>query len=156
MAYTTKDKVKSLFRDIDIQATGTAIVETELDEFISDADVEIDSKLYPYYVTPITGTESLKIVGMISKYKAAHTVKTVLEAKAELSDKEQEVQINLGKRADMLLNDLLPKWNASAKRWEPAVMILPDAVTKESSPQTSSIFSSSSNTAVITKGGNNW
>ena len=51
-----------MFRDIDIQATDTVVIDSEVTDFITEADAVIDGLLYPYYVTPITGAESLKIV----------------------------------------------------------------------------------------------
>lgn len=157
MAYTDSDKVKSMFREIKIEASDTVILTSEVDEFIAEVDAEIDAKLDAYYVTPITGANSLLIVGKISKLKVAHTIKTILEMQAETSDTEQDVQINLDKKAEKMLQDLLPQYNKSAKRWEKAIMPLPDAEMKDFPPSGASLFSyNSDQSATIEKGGDNW
>jgi len=156
MAYTTEAKVKAMFRGIDIEAADTVITDSTLADFISEADAEIDGKLNAYYVTPITGTEALKIVGKISKLKVAHVIKGILEVTQPNLDQVQGLQGNLDKQADDLLKDALPKWNKGAKRFDVPVMRLTDAGTKDISPISGSVFKSSEHTPTIIKGGNNW
>ena len=151
-----------MFRSIKIVAdtgdenTNTAITEEEVAEFIAEADAEIDGKLFDYYATPITGASSLLIVGQISKLKVAHTIKTILEATTQFSDKEQEVQTNLEKKANAMLLDIIPCYDQKADRWTEPKIQLSDASRKATSPKTDSLFSASSNTATIVKGGGNW
>ena len=162
MAYTTEAKIKGMFRNIQIlAATGTeendtAITLEEVATFISEADAEIDAKLNLYYVTPVTGVESLKILSTISTYKVSHRIKTILELVQPVSDKEQQVQTNLEMKASALLEDVIPHYDAQYKVWKPAVAKLPDAVEKEYAPSTGSIFSSAVNVPIFTKGGDNW
>ena len=81
MAYTTLAKVKSMFRSISIEAetgnedTNTVVTSEEVDEFILEADSEINSKLSDYYDTPITGAESLVIIGQISNAESGPALK---------------------------------------------------------------------------------
>ena len=161
--YTTKDKVLSMFRDIRVEATDTVITDSEIAQFISEADAEINAKLNKFYQTPIDSgdsPESFLILGRISKLKVAHTMKTILEMQKQSSDKEQDVQTNLEKKADQLLSDLLPTFNTKANRWDDAIMPLPDAVAKALSPTTDGLFNSNSlNTStepVFKKNGDNW
>lgn len=163
MAYTTVEKVKRMFRHIKIEAPSgtesqdTAITTEDVAEFIIDADAEIDAKLSEFYVTPITGVESLKHIGTISKYKVAHIIKTVLEAQTEFSDREQDVQINLGKKADMMLNALLPKC-INGKMIDSQVNLI-DAERKAVGPDNGSVFGANFagvRDSVIKKGGDNW
>lgn len=162
MAYTTVDKVKAMFRGIRIEPdtgdeqTNTAITEETLLEWIDEVDAEINGFLYDYYQTPITGQNALLIIGRIAKYKVAHIVKTVLEAKDELSDKNQEVQTNLEKKAMMMLDQIIPHWDDKCCEWIDPRINLQDAVMKEVSPKTAGVFSSSSHNPVIKKGGDNW
>lgn len=164
MGYTTVAKIKSMFRNIDIEAatetpsTDTVITTEEVEQFIVDADAWIDNVLYPYYTTPITGTESLKVVDTISRYFAAHTIKGILELTKQTSDKEQDVQGNLGKRAKAMLDKLIPKRvkTAQGTQWVDAEAPLSDAPKKSVPPVNASLITSSSNTAVFTKGGANW
>ena len=162
MPYTTVDAVKTMFRKIAIRPdTGdedqnTVITEETLAEWIDEVDAEINGLLFDYYETPITGTEALKVIGRISKYKVAHIVKTVLEAKDELSDKDQAVQTNLEKKAMELLDQIIPHWDAKCCEWVDPRLQLPDATRKEIRPRTGSTFRSSKNDPVIKKGGDNW
>jgi len=166
MAYTTVDKVKSMFRKISVKAdtgdekTNTVLTIEEVDEFILETDAMIDCRLEKYYTVPITGVESLKIVGMISKFFVAETVKGILKVDVR-SDKTQDVQGNLGKKAEKLLNDLLPMFNKTAKRWEAALCILSDANSLSSPPDSGSVFSTqvpvntNDRRRIIIKGGSN-
>lgn len=132
-AYTTQAKVEALFRDIDIKAaTGnpandTVITNEEMIEMIDEVSAEIDAKLCRYYVVPITGTESLVVVGKIARLKVAHLIKTIMESTSEQSDKVQEVQTNLEKKADKMLEMLLPQFNVTLKAFQEPQMKLADA-----------------------------
>jgi len=160
MAYTTKALVQSMFRNLAVEATGTVVIDSEMTQFIEDADAEIDAKLGQYYVTPITGTESLKIVGVISRYKAAHVIKTILEVNEQRSDNEtQDVQTNLDIKANRLLADLLPKFNRTSKRYDKPAMPLPDAEALGMPPESATLFSTQTTSETVptfTKGGDNW
>lgn len=163
MGYTTIASVKRMFRSIKIEAeTGTASQDTaitneDVEEFIIDADAEIDSKLSEFYKVPITGVEALKYVGVISKYKVAHVIKTVLEAQSQTSDRELDVQTNLSKKADELLNALLPKY-VNGKLVDSQVN-LTDAVKTAVGPDSGSVFGTNYagvRESQIKKGGGNW
>ncbi|MCP3684540.1 MAG: hypothetical protein GY861_17885 [bacterium] len=162
MAYTTLAKVKSMFRGITIEAdtgdeqTNTAVTTEDVDDFIAEVDAEINGLLSDYYVTPITGTEALLVIGRIAKYKVAHIIKTILEAREELSDKNQEVQTNLEKKANMMLDQIIPTWDSDCCEWVDPRLQLADAVRKTISPKTGAVFGSSKNVATIKKGGDNW
>lgn len=166
MAYTTLAQIKSMFRQIQIEddtgsdATSTVVTTEDVTQFIADADAEIDATLAEYYIVPITGTESLKYINVISKYKVAQVIKTILEAKVELSDRDQEVQTNLGKQADKMLAALVPQYK-NGKMIDPQVQ-LTDAPRTEISPKGGSVFginyatSSPARSHTIKKGGDNW
>lgn len=160
MAYTTVVLVQSMFRKLSIGA-GTVITSTEVDQFILEADAEIDAKLTRYYEVPVTGAESLKIVGTISRNKVAHLIKTILEVDSQKSELQQDVQTNLEKKAEALLQDLLPQFNARADRWEEPIMPLPDATTKPTAPGTANQWNShtlndDTKKPQFKKGGLNW
>lgn len=161
MAYTTEAKIKSMLRDIIISAT-SVVTTSDVTEFISESDAVIDAKLSPHYTTPITGVEALKLVGLVSKLMVAHTIKTILETVDQKSDKVQDVQTNLGKKAEKMLDDMIPWYNEDADRWEEALIPLTDAVRRDRSPKTASIFRSQRTgkvpalAATIIKGGDNW
>ena len=162
MPYTTVEKVKSLFRDIEIEATtgtpanDTVVTTEEVDEMISEVDAEIDAKLSDHYEVPITGTESLKIIGKISRLKVAHLIKTILESTAELSDRNQEVQTNLEKKAEKMLMDVIPRWDEKCCEWVDPIMQLTDATRTEKSPKSGNLFKANTTTRSIKRGGDNW
>lgn len=157
MAYTTKALVQSMFRNLKIEVTGTVVTDDEVAQFIEDADAWINAKLKTYYTVPITGLESLKIVGVISRYRVAHTIKGILELTEPKSDKVQLIQGNLGKEAVAMLEELIPHYNCKCKRWENAKTPLPDEAMVAFPPKSGSV--TSYNTVLkptFTKGGNNW
>lgn len=168
MAYVTVDQIKSMFRRIKIEAdtgdesTNTVVTTEEVDEFIAETEAVLNAKLSEYYETPITGTESLLIVRKIVRMKVAHIIKGILEVTDAESDKKQDVQGNLDKQADKLIEKLLPQCDPCKKEFQPPILPLPDAVTKDFSPRNGSLFSSHTSKAVptpkptVTKGGNNW
>lgn len=162
MAYTTVAKVKTMFRDIQIEAatgdpeTETAVTTETVDELISEHDAFIDGKLNEFYVTPITGVSSLIIVGRISKLLVAHDIKMILEAVEQTSDKKQDVQGNLRMQALKVLNSLIPQWDPKCCEYIDAEFPLPDAGARETSPKSGAISSSNSGTVTIKKGGDNW
>ena len=156
MAYTTKALVQSMFRNLKVEATGTVITDDEITQFIEDADAWIDAKLKRYYEVPITGTESLKIVGVISRYRVAHTIKGILELTEQKSDKVQDVQGNLGKQAAIMLEELIPHYNCKCKRWEDAKAPLPDTDLKPIPPVASSVTKAPTTPRTFYRGGNNW
>jgi len=163
MGYTTLAKIKSQFRQIQIEAeTGdedqdTVITEEDITLWISESDAQIDATLGSYYITPITGSEALKIMSTISTYLVSHRIKTILELDTQVSDKKQEVQTNLEKKAEKMLSNLMPKFNAKTGGWDEPIMIISDATKRATSPDSSSIFSYNNNqSATFKKNGNNW
>ena len=162
MAYTTVAKVKTMFRgiafdpDTGIPENNSAITEETVTEWIDEVDAEINGFLSDYYAVPIVGPEALKIIGRISKYKVAHIAKTVLESLTESSDKNQVVQTNLEKKANDMLDQIIPHWDEKCCEWIDPRIQLVDAGRTEIGPKSGSVFNSNRGTAVIVKGGNNW
>lgn len=164
MAYATVDQIRSMFRQIKISAatgddsTETVVTTEDVDEFIEEVESELNAKLSLYYITPITGTESLKIMRRIVRMKVSHIIKGVLEVQD--AEKTQDVQADLDKKANKMIETLLPQENPVTRITDPPKMPLPDADVKETSPRNGSLFKTSvSGTTVeptITKGGNNW
>jgi len=128
----------------------------DVTRWIDEVDAEINGLLVDYYVVPITGVESLKIIGRISTYKVAHIVKTVLEATTESSDKNQEVQTNLEKKAMKMLDQIIPTFDSKVNRWLDPRLQLQDSTRKQKTPKSGNLFNSNRGTNTITKGGDNW
>lgn len=152
MAYTTKDLVKAMFRGLNTGASGSVITDAKLDDWIAQQDAYINGRLAQYYSTPIDPSASpisSKILELVSTYKVAHMVKTVLEVTVQNSDKVQEVQTNLDKKADKMLDEMLPSKDAPPK------LKLPDAVVLGVSPDVA-VMNLQARGGTFTKGGNNW
>lgn len=154
MAYTTEAAIKAEVRGLEVSAD-TVVTTSDIADWIAQTDAYINGRLASYYVTPITGDLSLAIVKTIATYKIAHRVKNKLELTESNSDKKQEVQANLDKQAERMLDQLLPKMEGGAMR-EP-ILKLPDAVLVLKSPDSGAISTyNKNNTAVFIKGGDNW
>ena len=161
MAYTTVEKIKALFRDIEIEPTtgtpadDTVITEEEVDDMIAEVDAEIDAKLFDHYEVPIVGPESLKIVGKISRLKVGHMIKMILENTEQVSDRPQDPP-NWDKMANDLCMKIIPTWDDKCCEWVDPTHQLIDAVRKEKSPKAGNLFNSNKTTRVIKRGGENW
>ncbi len=70
MAYSTKDNVESEFKNVTFDAT-SKVTETEVDEFIAEADLTVDSFLSRRYVVPVTGVQTLILVRKFSRQLTA-------------------------------------------------------------------------------------
>jgi len=162
MAYTTVDKVKSMFRDIQIDlATGnpeteTAVTIETVNDLIADHDAFIDGRLFDFYDVPITGTNALIIVGRISKLLVAHDIKLILESTDANTDKNKDVQGNLRDQALKLLSSIMPTWDSFSEKYIDPKVNLVDASMKEISPKGAGVMASNNGTVIIKKGGDNW
>jgi len=162
--YAAVADIQSMFRKLDIEDdtsnedTNTVITTEEVNQFIDEEEALLNATLSTYYDTPITGTDSVLIVKKIIKMKVAHVIKGILEVVDAEADLQSEVQGNLDLKANKIIQCLLPQVNKTTKSTDRPKTPLPDAVAKDTSPESSNIFKS--NTAVaqptFTKGGNNW
>lgn len=157
MAYTTKELVQAMVRDLKItlaaDTSPTVVTEEKITEWISQQDAYINGRIASYYSIPVVQADSpisFEILKLIATYKVTHMVKTVLELTSENSDKQQDVQTNLDKKAEKMLDNLIPQ------KGEPPVLKLPDAPMLETSPENAALFSLEAQTPTFTKGGNNW
>ena len=160
MAYTSLAQIKSMFRGITIasdtgdESTNTVITTEDVTQFIADADAEIDARISDYYTTPVTGTEALKYLNVISKYKVAHIINGILHTDSE-RDINQES--SLGVKADKLLESLAPQFKNN--EWVDPKVQLTDAARTQRGPKSGSTFGinySGVRTPTIKKGGGNW
>jgi len=153
MSYTSQSAVISEIRGLEVD-TDTVVTTSDISEWITQADAYINGRLSAYYETPITGSEALSIVKTIATYKVVHRVKNKLELTSENSDKKQDVQANLDRQAEKMLEQLLPKMESGALR-EP-ILKLPGATVVSRSPETAAISSYQALTPTFEKGGDNW
>ena len=106
MAYSLNFDVIDEFKSID--TTNGAITTAKIDEWISQADAYIDSRVGLRYETPITGTEALKVVKWISIGLTAQRIAHVLETKSIVPVGDQAIPKNLiedaEKKLEMIVN----------------------------------------------------
>lgn len=105
MAYVTPAQIAAEFKSMTIGATGP-VNTTNLADFIAQADAEINSRLAVKYSTPITGTEALIIMQMISTYLVKARIQSILRVKTGKEDPDQDTADNLRKIAITLLDQL--------------------------------------------------
>lgn len=110
MAYCTDDEVSSEFKDIVFSAT-SPVTDTEVTEFVSQASAEIDSIISNRYTTPVTGTESLKVLKQICIWLVKARIVGVLRIKNVSDKSDQDVgSLNYRKEAlDRLKNIAIGK-----------------------------------------------
>lgn len=153
MAYTDQASIVREIRGLEV-STDTVVTTADLTAWIAETDAYINGRLSNYYSTPIEATEALSIVKTIATFKVAHRVKMKLELTSENSDKKQDVQANLDKQAERMLDQVLPKIENGALR-DP-LLKLPGATMLSRSPDQAAISSYTSLTPTFTKGGDNW
>lgn len=161
-AYTDVNKVKSLFRSIKILAdtgnekTNTVVTIEEVDEFISEVEALMNARLSKCYDMTTVGAESIKILGMVARYKVADIIKGIMELTTANSDKTtQNVTGDWGKKAKMLMDQICPLNNCGECVEKPKVP-LPDTDMLLSAPETANRVSGTTGVATFQRGKDNW
>jgi len=88
MAYSINTDIQAEFKNLTYSSNG--ITSAEVDEYIAQEDAYIDGIVGRKYNTPITGTNSLKIVKTISVQLVAARVKRILAVKTGIPETEQD------------------------------------------------------------------
>jgi phage gp36-like protein len=89
MAYCTVDNVKKEFKQLDITST-TALKTASIEEFIEEADAEIDAIIGVRYTVPVTAGNALVLCRMMSRALVRERVAGVLAIKSGNQKKEQD------------------------------------------------------------------
>ena len=107
MAYSTVALVISEFKSITIDST-TQVTDTEVTQWIVEADAYIDGRIGLLYTTPVTASISLEILKSISIGLVAQRVAYAMEIKSITAKGDQYVPKNLieqaEKRLEMIVN----------------------------------------------------
>lgn len=91
MAYTTKDEIQADFKDTTFDSTSN-VKDTEVTQFIVEADSLINSYVSAKYVVPVTAGEGLQTLKLFSRCLVTARIKKLLEVKQEKnSDANQNV-----------------------------------------------------------------
>lgn len=85
MAYCTRDNVTSVFKNLNVEASGTAIIQSELDDWIDEAGAYIDSYIGSRYALPVTGASTLLLLRGICVDLVAYKVAVTLNLKNDRS-----------------------------------------------------------------------
>lgn len=93
MAYSLNSDVIDEFKNID--TTNGRITTAKIDEWIDQADAYIDSRIGLIYETPVTGTESLKVLKHISIGLVAQRISYILDTKSISPKGDQAVPKDL-------------------------------------------------------------
>lgn len=80
MGYCTAAQVQLEFKELTFSAT-SAVKSAQVDEFIAEADAEIDSIIGVTYQLPIVGTQPLLLLRRISRALVADRVAGILEVR---------------------------------------------------------------------------
>lgn len=106
-AYASVNDVKSEFKNLTI-STDTPITTSEVNSFIDQEEAYVNSRLSGLYEIPITGTESLKIMKMITVWCVADRIREIMQVKNISEPKVQQGTRAGGscKRAREILKEL--------------------------------------------------
>lgn len=106
MAYCDVDNVQAEFKKIDFDADQAPIKRSTIEDWIDQADAEINVKLHGVYVVPITGNMSLTMVKQISIWIVKQRVVDVLRQKDGAEADKVGDYTNYGSRARNMLMDI--------------------------------------------------
>lgn len=97
MAYCTSAQVASEFKGIDFGAAGSKVSSAEVDEFIAEEELRIDSYLSKRYEVPISQATSPKafiFVRGICRRLVSARVASIIKVKAKSDDAEKDSKNN--------------------------------------------------------------
>lgn len=97
MAYSTNSDVVDEFKSLD---TTGKITTAKIDEWISQADAYIDSRISLIYQVPVEGPQSLLVLKEISIGLVAQRISRVLEVKSITPKGDQYIPKDLIKKAE--------------------------------------------------------
>ena len=105
-----------MFQGISFGISGTKVLSDEVEQWIAEADSEIDGYLKGIYVTPITGSNALNIIKQISTKLVAHRVERRIYVNSGTTD------IDRGRKSDLRTEAL-----KSLETIQKKILILTDA-----------------------------
>lgn len=105
MSYAVYGDVQAEFKDITFSST-TKVKDTEVTEFIVQADALIDAKVGMKYETPVTASGSLPILKMICIMLVSSRVKKILQVKTPEAEKNQEAAPDESRLAMKMLEEI--------------------------------------------------
>lgn len=93
MSYSELSDIEGEFKQISFEESDSAVTIGQVEEFIEQADAEIDSTISVRYETPVTaGASALALLRQCSIWLVARRVKDVLEVKNVRTEVDQDVK----------------------------------------------------------------
>ena len=106
MAYCTTDHVQEEFKDQTF-TTSTKVTLADVTRFILESDALINSKLGLKYQTPITGTNALILMRMISVWLTKSRILDIFAVKTGRTETDQDGGTETAAKANKLLQDIV-------------------------------------------------
>lgn len=108
-AYAAAADVEAEFKSISFSGSGAQVTTTEVNEWIDQAEAEINGRIAARYSVPVSGSESLKILKQITIWLCADRVKDVMEMKKVSTEElKQDVRVpGLYEKAKKMLKDIV-------------------------------------------------
>lgn len=108
MAYCDVDAIKAEFKSITFTGSDAAVTTADVEEFITQASNEIDSRLSIRYAVPVTaGTSALSLLKQICTWIVSSRIKDITEVKEVNENADQDVKSDLGTRARKMLDQIV-------------------------------------------------
>lgn len=86
MAYTTFAEVQADFKDMTFEVSGTNVIQSDVTQFIVEADALINAYVGARYAVPVTSGEGLSLLKMCSRCLVTARIKKIMEVKQTKSD----------------------------------------------------------------------
>lgn len=150
MAYTDITAIQGEFKSVTFSAT-TAVTTDDIARFISEEEAFLDAHVGTIYTTPVTGTEALKIMKLMSTLLVKARILDILEVKTGKTDEDQG-----GGAAEKLRDRILNEDTGILSLIKKKLFLLSDATLVSSSGGVSSYTQSNSLTSQFQKGVDQW
>jgi len=151
MAFTTVEKVKSMFRNLTLDGSASALTTAEVQLFIDEASAVVSSCLKEFYDMDNVGTNSALILSRIETFKVADIVDDILNNYSEASQKPF-----YGKKAEKLLEKYIPRFNEKSCEWCDPMAKLPDTPYKGLPSTTTQVTIKNTAGPTFKKGVDSW
>lgn len=107
MSYSEVEDIQAEFKSIKFDEDDSAVSTSSVENFIAQADAEIDARISSLYVVPVTaGPSALLLLKQLSTWLVAQRVKDIVEVKNVRAETDQDVKIDTAVRARKMLNDI--------------------------------------------------
>lgn len=89
-AYAEVANVQAEFKALDITTAGRSLTSTSVDDFITSAEAEVDSRISNQYVVPVTGPISVALLKQITIWLVKARILSILSVKTPQDKTKQD------------------------------------------------------------------